>query len=577
MLRRYLPILDWLPRYRGAEFRGDLVAGVIITLMLIPQSMAYALLADLPPQTGLYASLMPLVVYAIFGSSRTLAVGPVALLSLMTATAIAGLGITDPASKLSAALVLAAMVGLMSVGAGLLRLGFLSNVLSHPVISGFVSASAILIAVSQLGPILGIRSGGQNIVERLQALWAGIGGFNPTSLIMGGAAVAMLIGARRSLRPLLTRIGIRASIADVVARSAPAIVVVACTVITASFRLDLSGMAVVGDIPAELPPLTLPPLDPHLWSSLFTSAVLIALVSFVESISVAQSFAAKSREKLDANQELVGLGAANLSAALTGGYPVTGGFARTAVNFTAGARTPLAGVFTAILVATVGLSLTPWFYYLPKTVLAATIVAAVISLVDIKSVTRAWRFSRPDAIAELVTILVVLFVGIEIGVAVGVVASFLLYITQTSRPHIAVVGRVPGTEHYRNVLRHRVETQPNIVALRPDENLYFINARHLEDSILGLIAGNKEVTDVIMIMSAVSFIDGSALEMLRALNDQLKGAGIRLNLAEVKGPVMDRLKRTEFLNDLSGKVYLSTHAAFEALTRSEPASEDYVI
>jgi len=560
----------WLRRYSGSELRADGVAAVIVTLMLIPQSLAYAMLAGLPPEAGLYASILPLVGYAIFGTSRTLAVGPVAIVSLMTASAVAGMGIADPAARAAAALVLAVLVGLFLLLAGLFRLGFLANLLSHPVITGFISASGILIGASQLGPILGIEGGGEGIVERIMRLVEGLPQTNPVTAAIGGGALAFLLWTRWGLGPLLQRMGMAAGPADLTVRAAPAAAVVVTTLLAAGLNLaETAGLNVVGRIPSGLPPLIIPETDPELWTGLASAALLIALVGFVESISVAQSFAAKRRETVDPDQELIGLGAANIAAGFSGGYPVTGGFSRSAVSFAAGARTPLAGVLTAVFIGLVALALTPWFYHLPRAVLSATIVAAVVPLIDLKSFRRAWGYNKADGIAEIATAVVVLFIGIEAGIATGVGLSLALYIWRTSRPHMAVVGQVPGTEHYRNIERHEVITQPGLLAVRVDESLYFVNARYLEDRVLGLVTEGPDVDDVVLICSAVNFIDASALESLMRLNDRLKDAGVRLHLTEVKGPVMDRLHDTDFLKTLTGDVFLSTHEAFESLGSQE--------
>ncbi|WP_366556566.1 SulP family inorganic anion transporter [Aquibaculum sediminis] len=567
MWQRYFPALIWLRTYSRSELSGDLIAGVIVTVMLVPQSLAYALLAGLPPQVGLYASILPLVVYALFGSSRTLAVGPVAVLSLMTASAIGQLGLNTLEEQLAAALILALISGLVLTVMGLLRLGFLANLLSHPVVSAFISASALLIAFSQLGQILGLSLSGARIDRLLEGLLYQVGEINPVTAAIGLGAVAFLYAARRFLVPWLRGWGVSEGQAQLAGRVAPILAVVGGTLLVGLFRLDeQAGVAVVGAIPAGLPPFSVPTFDTDLWLSLLPAAILISLVGFVESVSVAQSLAAKRREKVEPNQELIGLGTANLAAAFSGGYPVTGGFARSVVNFAAGARTPLAGVVTAALLALVALLLTDWFRYLPNAVLAATIIVAVLGLVDFAIARRLWRYSKADAAAWGITFVGVLALGVETGVVAGVLVSLALYLWRSGRPHMAVVGQVPGTEHYRNILRHQVITHPRLLAVRVDESLYFVNARYLEDSLLRMTADRPEVEHVVLICSAVNLIDASALESLEALASRLVDAGVQLHLAEVKGPVMDRLKRSSFLEHLSGRIYLSTHGAVTDLT-----------
>ncbi|MFC6640935.1 MULTISPECIES: SulP family inorganic anion transporter [Sulfitobacter] len=564
-LAQYLPILDWGRRYDRGQFTGDLVAAVIVTIMLIPQSLAYALLAGMPPEAGIYASIAPIVLYAIFGTSRALAVGPVAVVSLMTAAAVGNIAEAGTAGYVTAALTLAFLSGAMLLALGLFRLGFLANFLSHPVIAGFITASGILIAASQLRHILGVEGEGHTLVEILASLWAHLGEVNPITLLLGVTATAFLFWVRGGLKPLLLRIGLGSRMADIGAKTGPVLAIVGTTLAVWAFDLGSRGVAIVGDVPQSLPPLTLPSFSPDLLSQLFIPALLISIIGFVESISVAQTLAAKKRQRIDPDQELIGLGSANLGAAFTGGFPVTGGFSRSVVNFDAGAETPAAGAFTAVGLALAALFLTPLIYFLPKATLAATIIVAVLSLVDFSILKRAWAFSHADFAAVSVTILLTLVFGVEAGVSAGVITSILVHLYKTSRPHMAVVGRVPGTEHFRNVLRHEVETQPHVLSLRVDESLYFPNARFLEDQLARHAAEKPELTDVVLMFPAVNEIDLSALESLEAINTRLRDADIRLHLSEVKGPVMDRLKRSHFLGDLTGEVFLSQHEAVCAL------------
>ena len=564
-LAQYLPILDWGRRYDRGQFTGDLVAAVIVTIMLIPQSLAYALLAGMPPEAGIYASIAPIVLYAIFGTSRALAVGPVAVVSLMTAAAVGNIAEAGTAGYVTAALTLAFLSGAMLLALGLFRLGFLANFLSHPVIAGFITASGILIAASQLRHILGVEGEGHTLVEILASLWAHLGEVNPITLLLGVTATAFLFWVRGGLKPLLLRIGLGSRMADIGAKTGPVLTIVGTTLAVWAFDLGSRGVAIVGDVPQSLPPLTLPSFSPDLLSQLFIPALLISIIGFVESISVAQTLAAKKRQRIDPDQELIGLGSANLGAAFTGGFPVTGGFSRSVVNFDAGAETPAAGAFTAVGLALAALFLTPLIYFLPKATLAATIIVAVLSLVDFSILKRAWAFSHADFAAVSVTILLTLIFGVEAGVSAGVITSILVHLYKTSRPHMAVVGRVPGTEHFRNVLRHEVETQPHVLSLRVDESLYFPNARYLEDQLARHAAEKPELTDVVLMFPAVNEIDLSALESLEAINTRLRDADIRLHLSEVKGPVMDRLKRSHFLDDLTGEVFLSQHEAVCAL------------
>ncbi|MGJ8584775.1 MAG: SulP family inorganic anion transporter [Marinosulfonomonas sp.] len=568
-LYRYFPILDWGKQYDRVTLSSDLMAAVIVTIMLIPQSLAYALLAGLPPEMGLYASILPLIAYAVFGTSRTLSVGPVAVVSLMTATAVGSLALSNPAEYAAAAITLAFLSGLFLLAMGVFRLGFLANFLSHPVISGFITASGILIAASQLRNILGIEAHGHTLPEILMSLGEHIGSTNPPTVIIGVFGMAFLFWVRKGLKPLLLGMGLRPALADMLAKAGPVLAIAVTTAAAWGLNLPEKGVSVVGSIPGGLPPLTMPSFDLNMWSTLAGSALLISVIGFVESVSVAQTLAAKRRQRIDPDQELVALGASNIAASVSGGYPVTGGFSRSVVNFDAGAQTPAAGAYTAIGIAIAALFLTPLLYFLPKATLSATIIVAVLSLVDLSILKRTWEYSKADFAAVAVTIVLTLGFGVELGVSAGVLLSILLYLYRTSRPHVAEVGLVPRTEHFRNILRHDVLTHPTLLTLRIDENLYFANARFLEEYILNRVVEDCPLKNVVLMCSAVNSIDTSALESLEAIDHRLTGMGIRLHLSEVKGPVMDRLSKTEFLKDLSGKVFLSQFDAMTELTHEK--------
>ncbi len=564
-VRRYLPILDWAGEYNRDTLTSDLVAAVIVTIMLIPQSLAYALLAGLPAEMGLYASILPLVAYAIFGTSRALAVGPVAVVSLMTAAAVGNLALQGTAEYAAAAIVLAFLSGVFLVILGVFRLGFLANFLSHPVIAGFITASGILIATSQLKHIFGIEAHGHTLVELLGSLWENLPQTNPVTLVIGAGATAFLFWVRKGLKPLLLKAGLKPRLADILAKAGPVAAVAVTTLLAFGLGLGERGVAIVGEVPQGLPPLTIPSFDLDIWMSLAGSAVLISIIGFVESVSVAQTLAAKKRQRIVPDQELVGLGASNIAAAMSGGYPVTGGFARSVVNFDAGAETPAAGAFTAVGIALAALLLTPLLFFLPKATLAATIIVAVLSLVDFSILGKTWKYSKADFAAVFATIALTLGFGVEMGVSAGVALSIFLFLYKTSRPHIAEVGLVPGTHHFRNILRHTVETDPTILTIRIDESLYFANARYLEDYVYDRVVPDKALKHVVLMCSAVNEIDMSALESLEAINHRLDGLGIKLHLSEVKGPVMDRLQRAHFLEELTGRVFLSQYDAMEAL------------
>ena len=561
-----LPILEWGRRYDRDTLVSHLVAAIIVTMMLIPQSLAYALLAGLPPEIGLYASVAPLLLYAVFGTSRVLAVGPVAVVSLMTAAAIGEHAVAGSPQYWAVAITLAFLSGVMLLIMGVLRLGFLANFLSHPVISGFISASGLLIAASQLKTLMGVKAEGHNVIDLAQALISQLPNIHVLTLVVGVLATAFLFWVRKGLKPLLIRVGLNARLADVLAKAGPVAAIAVTALLAWILDWKGQGLRLVGSVPQGLPPLTLPLWDLALWQSLAMPALLISVVGFVESVSVGQTLAAKRRQRIEPNQELVALGASNLSAAFTGGFPVTGGFARSVVNFDAGAQTPAAGVYTAVGITLASLFLTPALYFLPQATLSATIIVAVLSLVDLGMLKRTWAYSRTDFLAALATLLMTLVQGVEVGLVVGVAVSLVLFLYRTSRPHIAEVGQVPGTEHFRNVLRHHVATSPRLVSLRVDESLYFANARALEDRINDLVAERPALKHVVLQCSAINDIDASALESLEAIDHRLRDAGLRLHLSEVKGPVMDRLQATEFVARLSGKIYLSHYQAIAQLS-----------
>jgi SulP family sulfate permease len=346
-------------------------------------------------------------------------------------------------------------------------------------------------------------------------------------------------------------------------RTGPVFAVIGTSVVAWQLDLGARGVALVGHVPAGLPGFDLPPLLNPAWRELAVSALLISIIGFVESVSVGHTLAARRRQRIVPDQELIGLGASNIAAAVSGGYPVTGGFARSIVNFDAGAATPAAGMLTALGIALTALFFTPYLAYLPKATLAATIIVAVLSLVDFSILRRTWEYGISDFAAVAITLFVTLAVGVETGVACGVLASLALHLYKTSRPHMAVVGEVPGTEHYRNVDRHEVITRSDILSLRIDESLYFANASFVESSLYALLEKRPEVRHVILMCTAVNEIDLSALEALESINRQLAERDITLHLSEVKGPVMDVLRHTHFLQDLTGKVFLSQHHAVQ--------------
>lgn len=564
-MKRYLPVLRWLPQYNSEKLSADLIAALIVSIMLIPQSLAYALVAGMPAETGLYASLFGLSLYFLFGTSNTLSVAPVAVVSLMTAAALAKLDLATTSEYVAAAFTLTFLSGTMLLLLGLLRLGFMANFISHPVISAFVTASAIIIALSQVRHILGIEASGQTVLELFPELLMNLTSTNVLTLLFGLASIAGILWCRTGLKRLLDKRGVNASIATTLSRSGPLLVTLVAALLAFAFDVGRYDVELLGAIPAGLPDLHFPGFTVEQVRVLLGSAVLIAIIGFVESISVAQVLAAKRRERIDLDQELVGLGTANLGSSLGGGFPISGGFSRSIVNFEAGAATPAAGLFTAILIALVALLFTPLLFWVPRVCLAAIIIVAVYSLIDFSMLGKSWRYSKADFVAVALTLFLTLVVGVELGMAAGVLVSILIHLYKESKPHVAVVGRVSGTEHFRNVNRHQVEVFPNQLSIRIDESLYFANTRYLEELIFELIADKPELKHVILMCTAVNRIDLSALETLEKINETLDDLGIKLHLSEVKGPIMDRLANTGFFKALTGNNYLIHNQAVEDL------------
>lgn len=564
----------WLSDYGRDDLVADAVAGLVVAVVVVPQSLAYAILAGLPPETGLYASVLPLVGYALVGSSRTMAVGPVAVLALLTANAVGRVAEPGSAEAVAAAGVLAGCVAVVLLTMGLLRLGWLASLLSYPVVQGFISAAAVVIAISQLDALLGITLVTVRPLATLAALPGQLTAIHWPTLCLGLSCLAALVFARRWLPGLLSRAAVGETPAAIVSRAAPALVLAVATVLTYGLDLADRGVGVVGDVPAGLPALTLPALSTELLRELAPAAVLISLVAFVESVAIAQALAARQRRRINPDRELLGLGAANAAAAVSAGFPVAGSFSRSSVNDDAGARSPLAGIFTAAGIALIAWGATPLLYYLPQAALAAAIIVAVLSLIDVGSLRAIWRYSRSDGLAMLVTVGGVLGAGVEIGLLAGVAFALGAFVWRTGRPHVAVVGRVPGTEHFRNRDRHAVMTLPEVVGIRIDESLYFANIGYLTDCVWRQVAADERIRDVVLMCPAVNQIDASAVAGLQELNHRLAAARVRLHFSEVKGPVMDTLQRSPLLNELTGHVFLSHHQAIQTLAAPSANATD---
>lgn len=547
-------MLTWLKGYRRELLAGDLGAGVLVVLMLVPQGMAYALVAGLPPVAGLYASILPALAYALFGSSMVQSVGPMAITSLMTATSLAALAPSGSELYGAMAAQMALISGVVLVLCGLLRLGFLSSFLSRPVMSGFTSGAALVIAASQLKVLLG---------GPLTAI-------NPTAAAIGLLSLLLLWLARSQLGRQLQRLGLAAKSADMLSKLAPAAILLLATLLVWQQDWQHAGVALIGPIPAGLPTLGLS-LSLEQLRNLLAPSLLIGFMVFLSGQSAAVTLAQRRGERINTNQELLGLGAANVASALSGGFPVTGSISRSAVNYAAGANTPLASVITALLLAVLLLTPNAWLAWLPLPALAATIIIAVIGMLDVTTPREAWRYDRADAVAWLVTFSGVLLLGVEEGVMLGVVLSLGTVIWRASRPHIAVLGRLPGSEHFRNIERYAAETHPQIVLLRIDAGVFFGNAELISDHVLQTLT--DQTRHLVLVMTAINLIDTTGLYALAELNQSLAARGIKLHLAEVKGPLMDKLKHSDLLlKPLSGQVFISAVSAFDQLSQELAAA-----
>lgn len=556
----------WVGDYNRSQLSSDFVAAIVVTILLVPQSLAYALLAGLPPKVGIYASITPLLAYAVLGSSRQLNVGPTAVISLMTANCIVEL---PEELRVVGAAALALMVGAMLVGAGFLKAGFLMNFVSRPVVSAYITGAAFLIIISQLRHIFGVDGGGRTAFDMITNLSDQLVQTSSITLVVGCAALLFFYLARNSIAYRLVKAGVSSRRARMLSRMAPIVIIIVFILTSWAGGLDRAGLAIVGEVPGGLPPFKIPFIEAGLIQDLMVPAAVIAIVAFVDSTSTAQELAARQRGSINANRELFGLGAANIAAGLSGGYAVNGSMSRSAVNASAGGETPLSGVIVAALMALTAVFLTPLLKPLPLAVLAALIIIACLSLLDFRAIWRTWVYSRLDGLTALATFLAVLLLGVQYGVLAGVVLAMALHIRTTVNPHMPLVGRFPGTEHYRDAERFVVETNEQVKTLRIDESLYYANARTLEDRVAQIVAENPSLTDLILMCTAVNRIDASALSSLETINNRLKASKIKLHFSDMQSRVRERLFRSNFLDRLSGQIFLSQHEAMEAL-RPEP-------
>ncbi|MCZ6890531.1 MAG: sulfate permease [Gammaproteobacteria bacterium] len=558
----YVPIVEVARDYRHEDFGHDVVAGIVVGVVTVPQAIAYAFLAGLPAQAGLYACLVPMVIYAVFGSSRQLVVGPVAIAALMVAATIAEYAPAYSNHYIGISTILCLQVGCFLWLLRVFQMGGIVNLLSHPVITGFVNAAAFLIIISQIPAFTGITvNGPSDPFEKVIELIFAIESFNPVALIIGIGSFLVLWVVRRYgalVIPGATR-------DHPISRVGPMLIAIISTVLVATLGLDIDT---VGYVPAGLPDLTIPPFDPALWLDLAPASAMIALVAYVESYTIGTTLAARQRKRVNSHQELIALGAANLGAAFTGAYPVAGSFSRSSVNYAAGARTPVSSLVCACVIVITLLWLTPLFEYLPHAALGAIIMISVGGLINFRSIREHWYFYHQDVYTHFITFGAVLFFGVEVGLIAGVAISVVMFVRRSSSPNIAVVGRLGSSAHFRNVERHQVETFAHVTAIRVDENLYFANANQVENRILKILERHAETKQVVLVCSAINFIDTSGLEMLHRINHNLDKVGIKLHLSDVKGPVMDQLESAKFPLELSGKIFLTTDQAMRDLDGS---------
>ena len=548
------PTLKWLKTYHPTHFKADVVAALIVLAMLVPQGMAYAMLAGLPPVMGIYASILPMIIYAFTGSSTTLSIGPVAIISMMVFSALQPLFAVGSTAYIEAACLLAIMVGIISLILGLFRFGFLIQLISHPVIKSFIIASALLIALGQFKFLLDIPLQTNNIPEFIGSL---VNNFHHISFLSVGvslAAISILVFLPKWVR------------SDFLNKTIPLLLVLSSIIVVYAFSLDQHGLKTVGIIPTGLPSFHFPTWNFDLVQKLLPSAFIIAMISFVESLAIAQATALQKRDDLNSNQELIALGLANIAAGINMGFAVSGSLSRTVVNSDAGAKTPMSGVMSSLLMIAVSLYFTSFFQNLPLTILAATIFVSIWKLISFLPFFETWKYSKADGLAMWATFLGVTCIDISTGLVIGIILTFILLLWRISRPHIAVIGLVEGTQHFRNVSRYDVLTTETIASFRIDENLNFLNAHVLKGYIITELSHNPQIQHVVINCSSISNIDLSAVEMLEELNGELLQLGIQLHLSEVKSPVMDRLNSSRLINMLSGKIFLSHYQAIQTLS-----------
>ncbi len=548
---RIFPILDWLPNYRKQWLGGDLSAGITVGVMLIPQGMAYAMIAGVPPIYGLYAATFPLIIYALFGTSRQLAVGPVAIDSLLVFAGVSAFAQVGSDHFVELAILLALMEGVILLLFGIFRLGFLVNFLSKPVIGGFTAAAAIIIGVSQLKHLLGVEIGNTgSVFEKLYDAIQQGSNWSMVSMSIGLLGIALIIGLKKVNRKI---------------PGALAAVIISTTCVY-FFGLDRYGIKIIQDIPAGLPNFKIPAFDLRTVQDLLPVAFTIALIAFTEAISIAKAIQAKHRNyKLLPNQELFAIGFANIFGAMFQSFSVTGGLGRTAVNDQSGANTGLASIISATVVLLTLLFLTPLFYYLPHAILASIIMVAVTGLIDTKYATHLWNTDKKEFFMLIATFLSTLVFGIVNGVLIGVVLNIVMVVFRVSKPHIAQLGRIAGTNYYRNTLRFdAAETYVDVLIVRFDAQLFFANCEYFRDKVLAWAAQKPGLKKVLIDAQPLNQVDSTSLYMLLDLIEHFNSHGVEVVFAGVKGPVRDKFRQAGIAKVLSrNHFYMNVHEAIE--------------
>jgi SulP family sulfate permease len=552
LLNRLLPFLRWLP-YSGVTLRADFIAGLTVALVLVPQSMAYAQLAGMPPYYGLYAAFLPVMVAALWGSSNQLGTGPVAVVSLLTASSLSVFAAPGSEQFIALAIMLALLVGIVQLVLGLFKLGVVVNFLSHPVIVGFTNAAAIIIALSQVNKLIGVPMGrSEHFIVDIWGVAQKAGDTHLLTLVMGLAAIGFIWGFRRWAPKL------------------PGVLIAVLVTTTASWLLDFNtalGGQVVGKVPEGLPTMTMPAISWQMFGTLLSTAIIISLVGFMEAISIAKAMAAKTKQKIDPNQELIGQGLANVVGAMSQSFPVSGSFSRSAVNINAGAITGMSSVFTGLFVLLTLLFLTPLLYHLPQAVLAAVIIMAVVGLVNFGAVKHAWQASRHDGIAAIVTFIATLAFAphLDNGILVGAGLAIVLYLYRTMSPRVAILGRHPDGS-LRDARVHNLPASDVVTAVRFDGSLYFANVAYFEDAILEAVASNPKAKNLLVVGNGINELDASGEEVMRHVVERLRANGIVVVFSGLKKQVVDVMRQTGLLDYVGeARLFPTAEMALEAI------------